>query len=402
MNQFVLIALLGIFNNPDSVIRGIYINPYQASKKEYLQNVFARADSGLINTIVVDFKSDYGFLAYQSEIELAKKISAIKPYIDANYLIKESKKHNLKLVARIVVFKDNYLARYKHYGITDDSAKVWHDAQKIAWVNPYQREVGGYIVEVAKEIVNLGINALAFDYIRFPTDGDVKRIRLLNVNGPRDQAIINLLKRIRKEVDAEIGICVFGYAVWHSLKSEGQNIRKMGKYIDVLYPMLYPSHFHPSFKNELNEYWRNYWLYFDSVKEAFKKLPEGVKVIPFIQGFDLRTEEFNNDYISSQIDGSIDARGDGFIIWNARADYSCSWPALSWAHNSIPVQYAQMNPGIHRREEGYRYQGIDFLLQTGQLKIQGISRSTSPGSKTRIDTRPLLQIRKFFPDPLLP
>ncbi|GAH93110.1 unnamed protein product, partial [marine sediment metagenome] len=91
MNLCVILALSQIFyTNPDSIIRGIYINPYQANNKNYLEKIFVKADSGLINAIVVDFKSDYGFLSYASNIELAQKIGAIKRYIDVDYLIKNA------------------------------------------------------------------------------------------------------------------------------------------------------------------------------------------------------------------------------------------------------------------------------------------------------------------------
>ncbi|MCK4673794.1 hypothetical protein KAT67_07410, partial [candidate division WOR-3 bacterium] len=69
MNLCVILALSQLFySNPDSIIRGVYINPYQANNKDYLEKIFIRADSGLINAIVVDFKSDYGFLTYASNI----------------------------------------------------------------------------------------------------------------------------------------------------------------------------------------------------------------------------------------------------------------------------------------------------------------------------------------------
>lgn len=404
MNLCVILALFEIFcTNPDSVIRGVYINPYQASNKDYLENIFVKADSGLINAIVVDFKSDYGFLCYASNIKLAKEIDAIKRYIDVDYLIKNATLHNLKVIARIVCFQDDYLARYMDCGILNDSGELWFDKKDLAWTNPYKDKVQDYLLKVTDEIVQLGIKSIAFDYIRFPTDGDVARIRLTDVEGPRCAPILKFLKKVRDEIgdDAEIGICVFGFAVWYSLKTEGQDIEKMGEYIDVLYPMLYPSHFSWSFKREVNEYWRNYWIYFDSVEEAIEKLPSNVKVIPFVQGFDLRAEDFDSEYIFAQIDGSLSASADGFVIWNARGDFSISWSPLWWVHNSILKQSVQMSLNIRMKEEGRRYQ--DRILQ--QLLAQEKTQRTSltmVQTHSQIDSLPLSQSRKFFPDPVIP
>jgi hypothetical protein len=340
----------------DSTVRGVYINPYQANKKEYLEEIFARADSGLINAIVVDFKSDYGFLAYGSEVELAKKINAVKKHFDIDYLVENAAAHNLKLIARIVCFRDNYLARYKKFGIRNDSGEIWRDNKGMGWTNPFDKKVHEYLCAITKEIVDRGVKSIAFDYIRFPTDGDVARIRLTHVKGSRVDAIARFLKKVRKEIDVEIGICVFGFSVWRKLVSEGQDIERLGESIDVLYPMLYPSHFARAFKNEEPEPWRSYWIYFDSVKEAFAKLPSSVKVMPFVQGFEYRVPTYDENYVFSQMNGVLAAHGDGFMIWNARSDYSVCWRALEWAHNSILRRCALMYRDNHMRATGRRHQ----------------------------------------------
>jgi hypothetical protein len=344
----------------DSVIRGIYINPYQANKSEYMEEVFARADSGLINAIIVDFKSDYGFLTYGSDLDMAKKIDAGRRYFDAAQLVENAARHNLKLIARIVCFRDNYLSRHKGLGIKDDSGNVWLDYKGMAWTNPYDEAVQDYLIAVAKEIVQKGIRSIAFDYLRFPTDGEVWRIRLTKVKGSRVDAIANFLQKAKKQIDAEIGVCVFGFSVWHKLRSEGQDLEELGQHIDVLYPMLYPSHFARNFKNEEDEMWRNYWIYYDSVIKASKTLPAGVKVVPFVQGFEYRAKKFDADYVFNQIDGVLSSAGNGFMVWNARSDYSTCWPALEWARNSILRRYAQKCPDIRKKAIGHRHREKDL------------------------------------------
>ncbi len=401
MNPCVVLVLFALFNsNPDSVIRGVYINPYRANDKEYLEEIFAKADSGLLNTIVVDFKGDYGYLTYASAETLAQKIDAVKRYIDVDYLIKHAADHNLKVIARIVCFRDEYLASYKKYGIRNDSGHVWLDKKGLAWTNPYKQKVRDYLLEVTKEVVQLGFTSIAFDYIRFPTDGDVERIRLTDVKGSRVAAILKFLKRVQKEIgdEVELGVCVFGFTTWYSLKATGQDIAKMGEYIDVLYPMLYPSHFGWSFKREENEYWRNYWIYFDSVKEAMKKLPSAVKIIPFVQGFALGAESFDGEYIFSQISGARSAGADGFVIWNARGDYSISWPALSWARSSILNQSALMSLNSRMKEEGRRYRGRTLQQLLTQEKIRRRNQ-TIRQTHSLIDSLPLLRNPRFSPGP---
>jgi hypothetical protein len=349
MNLFVVLALLAqCLPTHDSIVRGVYVNPYQANRKDYWEEIFKKADAGLINAVVVDFKSDYGFLTYASSVERAREIDAIKKHFDIDYLIENASRHNLKLIARIVCFRDNYLAHHKKLGIKNDSGEIWLDAKGIAWTNPYNEEVQNYLLAIAKEIVDCGIKAIAFDYVRFPTDGDVARIRLTHVKGSRVDAIARFLKKARQEIDAEIGICVFGFSVWHALRVEGQDLERFGEHIDVLYPMLYPSHFGRNFKNEETENWRNYWIYYDSTRESFYKLPCTVKVVPFVQGFEYRAKTFDADYVFSQLNGALSAGSNGFMIWNARSDYATCWQAFEWALNSIVMRQARMNKGNRR------------------------------------------------------
>lgn len=400
MNLCVILALCVIFSdNPETFVRGVYINPYQAANKSYLEKIFIKADSGLINAIVVDFKSDYGFLSYASDIDLAKEIDAIKRYIDVDYVIENAELHNLKLIARIVCFRDNYLAFHKNYGVRDDSGNVWRDNKGLAWTNPYSKQVREYLLKVAEEVVRRGITSIAFDYIRFPTDGDVERIRLTEVKGPRYGAIVEFLRMVKDEIgdEAEIGVCVFGFSVWYRMKTEGQDVSKMGEYIDILYPMLYPSHFGWSFKRWDNDYWRNYWIYFDSVKEAGTKLPPHVKVMPFVQGFDFLAENFNSDYVFAQIHGAVAARADGFLIWNAGGDYSLSWSAFSWARNLILRQFVQRKLRDCMREEGRRYQGKSFE------KIMTEEKVLENGEPIRIiiDSLPSLKSPSIFFQPMV-
>ena len=396
MNLFAIIVLLTASNNnTDSIIRGVYLNPWQASKKDYLKKIFAKADSGYINAIVVDLKSDYGYLCYDSEIKLAKKIKAVKQYIDIGYLVEHAQKHNLKLIARVVCFRDNYLAQYKDYGIIDDQGDVWKDKTGTAWVNPYVDGVADYLVSIIQEIKNLGIESIALDYIRFPTDGSVKRIRLVNVKGPRNRPIIDFLKKIRKQVDIEIGICIFGYAVWYDLKSEGQDVEQLGAYVDVVYPMLYPSHFPAQYKNDVDEYWRNYWIYFDSVIEAFTKLPLWVKVVPFVQGFGLFAENYGCEYIAAQIYGAFGAYADGFLIWNAASNYATSWQPLWWARNSVLNRCVPNCLDTRMREILHRYRDIvpPASLSQGQNQTKN---QTTPWTDSLIGTQPSEKIRKFL------
>lgn len=362
MNLFAIAVLCAAYTaDPDSVVRGVYINPWQGADREFMDRIFARADSGVINAIVVDCKSDFGYLTYASEIPLARKIKAVRPYLDLDSLLARARTHRVKFIARIVCYRDNYLAGYGKFGMRDETGDLWRDKTGSNWTNPYIDSVGDYLAEVVAELKKRGVSSVAFDYIRFPTDGAVDRIRLTRVKGPRYQPIVRLLKKVRDRAPGvEVGACVYGFTAWYDLPNLGQVLGKLGDHLDVIYPMLYPSHFPSDFKREVSEYWRNYWIYFDSVKGAFGRLPGRVRVVPFVQGFDLLAESFDYDYVLSQLDGSIAAGASGFLIWNPGCEYATSWTPIGWVYNSIRDRHARMIQDTRTTGTGHRYPGTDF------------------------------------------
>ncbi len=403
MSPFVILALYTVFStNPDSIIRGVYLNPYKACSKDFLQRIFDYADAGYINTIVVDFKGDYGYMCYESQVPLVRELGAFKRYVDIDYLVEKCKKAGIKLIARVVCFRDNYLAKYEDCALRDTAGEIWYDKTGTAWLNPYNKKVRQYLIDIVEELVKKGVGSFAFDYVRFPTDGNINAIKFPSTKGARHEPIVAFFEELRKRVDTEIGICIFGYAVWYDLVHEGQEVSKFGYVVDVVYPMLYPSHFHPKFKREVCEYWRNYWIYFDSVEESFKKLPLSVKVVPFVQGFDLYAEEYNEDYIFSQILGAMNADADGILIWNAASNYTNSWSSLARARNLIQCRYAQNSLNIRRRELLRQYQEIIPSLSLSLRKNQK-KNLTTPNPDSQSDNQPSAKIQKLLiPDQIMP
>jgi len=61
--------------------------------------------------------------------------------------------------------------------IRKSSGEFWYSGRKEwkrYWVDPSSSEVLAYNIEIAKRGIDLGFDEINFDYIRFPTDGDMK------------------------------------------------------------------------------------------------------------------------------------------------------------------------------------------------------------------------------------
>jgi hypothetical protein len=63
-------------------------------------------------------------------------------------------------------------------GIRDTlTGEQWVDKQGLGWTNPYNQSVWVYNIALARELAELGFDEIQFDYIRFPSDGDLSHIR---------------------------------------------------------------------------------------------------------------------------------------------------------------------------------------------------------------------------------
>ena len=86
-------------------------------------------------------------------------------------LVSKCKEKNIYLIARIVAFKDPYLAEHRpDLAIRTKGGEVFHDKKGLAWVNPYNQEVWDYLVEIGTQAAEAGFDEILFDYIRFSTD----------------------------------------------------------------------------------------------------------------------------------------------------------------------------------------------------------------------------------------
>ena len=97
----------------------------------------------------------------------------------------------------------------------------------------------------------------------------------------------------------------------------------ISKYIDVIYPMYYPSHFSRGFyQYKIDQEKTNFYIYKDGVIRAYKIANGKVKVRPWVQSFKWKVNIDYIKYIQSQIDGIKDAGFNSFIFWNPAGNYS--------------------------------------------------------------------------------
>ena len=135
-------------------------------------------------------KDDEGIVTYNTSLPVPYQAGAVRKRINIGELIKKAHDMDIYIIGRIVVFKDEKLFRFNNteYAVWNSSSNSpWGKKFKVEdsetgeitweqrefWVDSFSEYIWNYNVSIAEEIQSLGVDEIQFDYIRFPTDGDL-------------------------------------------------------------------------------------------------------------------------------------------------------------------------------------------------------------------------------------
>ncbi|WP_010243819.1 putative glycoside hydrolase [Acetivibrio cellulolyticus] len=224
--------------------KGLYLTGSSAASR--LDHYIELANTTEINSYVIDLKDDYGIVSYDSKVPLASEIGAIEKLFNIDTLIKKLHENNIYAIARIVCFKDPILAKAKPEMAIKNTQGGLYVHNKMNWVNPYNKDAWQYNIDLAKEALAKGFDEVQFDYIRFP---DGKKSQMV-FDGKDDRELYEVvndyLAYARQELpNAIISGDVFAIILESPGDTEGigQYFEYIGKDLDYLCPMAYPSHY---------------------------------------------------------------------------------------------------------------------------------------------------------------
>lgn len=335
--------------------KGNYIPVHQVTTDAGLAGHLKTLTDKNLNMLVIDMKDDYGFLRYDSKDPLVQKMGKTGKGINLDTFVPAAKAKGIYLVARIVVFKDRELSRHNGgaYAVWDKrEKKSWQGYelvnQKIEatatedekteqvrkyyeeyWVDPYSEDVWRYNVAISKELIGRGFDEIQFDYIRFPTDGknlEDASYRWQDEGMDKESALMSFLSYARKEIQAPISIDIYGANGWYRTGARtGQDVELLARYVDVICPMFYPSHFEQSFLAQKPAAERPYRIYYYGSYRNAIIARNHVLVRPWAQAFYLNVSYdrtyYNQDYVQRQIFGVRDSLNQGYTYWNNSGRY---------------------------------------------------------------------------------
>jgi hypothetical protein len=305
-------------------IRGVHVTMALASIDGKLEEYTSILG---LNTIELDVKDENGEVGfYRLAPPLARRVGAAMRYYDPKKATDYLHKQGLYVIGRVVCFEDPKLSEARpDMAIQTTGGGVWRNHAGLGWTNPYDKRVWDYNLDIAKAAVRAGFDEIQFDYVRFPSDGDIESAVF---RGKRNEAMSATIARFAHyattrlhAMGARVSVDVFGLSATRNL-GIGQSPRRLSKIVDAIYPMVYPSHYSSGeygLSSPVSVPGRTVGR---SLRDFRRQMRRGkAQLIPWLEDFSF-SGTTTLDHVQDQIRAARRWKAGGFLLWNPSGVYT--------------------------------------------------------------------------------
>ncbi len=329
-----------IIHRPKVNTHGIYYTAYSAASENMIDWLIDISRVSSINAVVIDIKDDSGYLTIDSDDPLIQSIgSSIDIIDDIESTIQRLHNNGIYCIARIVTFKDPYLANVRpQWALYTNDGQLYKDDSGLAWIDPTNHEVWDYILACCKAAVDVGFDEIQFDYIRFTTEGKIWEINYNGMSDAQKMAVIceavDYFTDYLKPLGVYVSADVFGSIIGSEIDSAivGQNYVQLAKELDYISPMIYPSHYGNGFFGLDVPDLYPYDVIYNALSQSNALLDplrhdgQTIALIrPWLQDFTAsylrKYREYEDEEVGLQVQASYDCGSMGWLLWNASNTY---------------------------------------------------------------------------------
>jgi hypothetical protein len=324
-----------------SNIRAVHVTGAAWAYSPLRNPVLALIKQHKINAVELDIKDEDGIINYSSQIPLAKAAKSTFAYYDLPKVTAQLHKLGVRVIGRVVAFNDPKLAAYAEahhknawFIQNPNGTKYLYGYNKHGFTNFANPDVRKYNQDIAVEAIKGGFDDIVYDYIRRP-DGKIEGMRFPGLKGLPEDSIVSFLAEAQAQIrplGGSLGAAAFAQAATR-FKSTAQNIPKMAKYLDVVIPMDYPSHWNPGEYGVPDTYVGAYDIVYRSLKDWRKDVVgTNCVVVPWLQDENYKGV-YDANKVRQQIKGARDNGIQGWLMWSAVAKYT----AAAYSTDAKPV-----------------------------------------------------------------
>jgi len=303
----------------------IYMTGWVAGNKTFRNSLVELIDDTELNAVIIDIKD------YTGELLAEERAPDIKDFV------KSLHDKGIYVIGRVSAFQDLKLTKERPDLAVRRSSdgEVWKDKKGISWLDPGSSEVWEYLVEIGETYYELGFDELNFDYIRFPSDGNMQDIAYIffdeKVQTKPDQMrefYEYIYERLASTTKAHpvLSADLFGMTTTNTDDLNiGQLLENAIPYFDYIMPMVYPSHYPPNFSGYANPADVPYEIIKFSMDRAVSRLEaassSSLKLRPWLQDFNLGAT-YDAEMVRNEMQAVYDSGLTSWALWSPSNRYT--------------------------------------------------------------------------------
>lgn len=351
-------------DTPEAV-KAIYMSQCVVGTPDFRQRLVDLIDTTELNAVIIDIKDFSGKLAFSTDNpKLADSVSDDCGARDIESFIKLLHEKDIYVIGRVTVFQDPYYTKVHPESAVKRASDgaLWKDYKGLSFIDVGAKDYWEHVVEIGKEAYRKGFDEINFDYVRYPSDGNMKDIAFMLSGKTKAEQLEEFFAYLHDELaepfddfeDAPVlSADLFGYATTNTDDlGIGQVLERALPYFDYVMPMVYPSHYNAGFIGIEKPATKPYEVIKYSMDEAVRRARameasadstststdavflraqtkkgrgyiSADQLRPWLQDFDMGAV-YTPELVRAQMQATYDAGLDSWALWDAGNTYTKS------------------------------------------------------------------------------
>ncbi len=288
--------------------------------RDRLSEFLEMAATTELNALMIDLKDESGAVWYDTSDPTAIAVGADLSGYSLRSVVDQAHGAGLYVIGRLVAFSDPLAAFGRpEMAVWDADSNRPYSANGQYFLDPTDPDARQYALDLAVEACEMGVDEVQFDYVRFPDkrteaatfdQGVSESVRLPTIIQFLSDAVGLLHPR-----GCAVAADVFGFITTVGDDGAiGQRWEDVVSVVDVVSPMVYPSHYGPD------------WFGYDipnehpgpvvrnALSDGLERLPRNVIVRPWLQDFGYDASQVREQIVEAEVLGL------GWMLWNAASN----------------------------------------------------------------------------------
>jgi hypothetical protein len=320
-------------------LKALYMTACVASTPTWRTQLRNLIEKSELNAVVIDIKDATGTVSLPNDFPKSSGRSGCV-VSDIQAFISELHDSGIYVIGRISVFQDpSYTSLFPELAVKSKATGgVWKDRKGLSFIDVGATPYWEYIIDISELAYKLGFDELNYDYVRYPSDGDMQDTNFtwMKASSTRASTLESFFSYLNDETD-DMGVVISAdlFGMTTTITNDmgiGQVLEKALPYFDYIAPMVYPSHYPNGWHGFANPAEFPYDVVHIAMsegkrREEIQRISLGLststpsKLRPWLQDFNLGAT-YGPDKVRAQMQATYDSGLSSWMIWSAANRYT--------------------------------------------------------------------------------